>query len=388
MRITWANQVAADTLDIAPGDMVGQQCHQLWYKREVPCADCPVRKAMQSGEIQQTEVVGPDGSVWFVQGQAQRDSQGNIAGGLEVAVRKARKPQNRNSTKDGSVWAAVVESTGDAIFTTALDGTIEHWNPGAEQVYGYSAEEIIGRDIATLADGERKDELIEAVALAAQGERIQQFETVNLTKQNRQIHIALTMCPVMRPGGRVRSISVTARDVSENVALREELINLSLVDALTGLNNRRGFYHLASQQLKVARRTDNSALLIFADIDRMKWINDTLGHKAGDGALIEAADVLRDTFRESDILGRIGGDEFAVLAIEVDPAESEDILERLQNTVELRNAETARKYELALSLGIVTCHPDRNAALEDLMAEADERMYEHKRSKTHCRLPR
>lgn len=112
---------------------------------------------------------------------------------------------------------------------------------------------------------------------------------------------------------------VSLRDVTETVQMREELKRLSLNDVLTGLYNRRGFITLAEQQLKIAKDMAKNPILLFIDLDNMKLINDTLGHPEGDRALVEVSDVLRKTFRESDIIGRIGGDEFAVLAIE--PAE-------------------------------------------------------------------
>ncbi|KPK65468.1 MAG: hypothetical protein AMK73_02895 [Planctomycetes bacterium SM23_32] len=172
-----------------------------------------------------------------------------------------------------------------------------------------------------------------------------------------------------------------SRDITERVQRREELRALSLEDALTKVNNRRGFFHLAEQQLKVANRTGNTMLLFFLDVDGMKWINDNLGHKEGDLALIEAANVLREAFRESDIIGRVGGDEFAVLAIEASSEEADDIVARLQQRLDSRNAQSGRHYVLSLSVGITAYDPGAALPLDELMARADALMYEHKRAK-------
>jgi len=211
---------------------------------------------------------------------------------------------------------------------------------------------------------------------------VQQYETTNLTREGEPINVAFTMSPMLDEAGQVSGISVISRDITEHVKLREELINLSLVDALTGLNNRRGFFHLANQQFKIARRTQNGALLIFADVDNMKWINDSFGHKAGDRALIQTAETFRTAFRDSDIIGRIGGDEFAVLAIGAPPVNSRDILARLQRHLDGRNVGDAPGFQISLSVGVVECRPDEPIAFDDMLAEADARMYEHKRSKT------
>ena len=99
--------------------------------------------------------------------------------------------------------------------------------------------------------------------------------------------------------------------------LEEELLSLSITDPLTGLHNRRGFLSLAEQQLKLSDRNKRGMQLYFADLDGLKWINDTLGHEEGDKALIEAATVFKETFRTSDIIARLGGDEYAALAIDI-----------------------------------------------------------------------
>jgi PleD family two-component response regulator len=116
----------------------------------------------------------------------------------------------------------------------------------------------------------------------------------------------------------------------ERHRMQEQIRSLSLVDELTGLYNRRGFLTLASQQLKLAHRLKKRMLLVFADLDGMKRINDTLGHQEGDKALIEIAKILKETFRESDIIARLGGDEFVVLTLEKSVSSDDAITKRLQ----------------------------------------------------------
>ena len=171
---------------------------------------------------------------------------------------------------------------------------------------------------------------------------------------------------------------VISRDVTERIMRREKLRALTLEDPLTGVNNRRGFFHLADQQLKFANRTGSTLLLFFADVDDMKWINDHQGHKQGDLALIEAANVLREAFRDSDIIGRVGGDEFAVLALQAAGATAEDILARLEEGLTARNEQAGRQYQLTLSVGIAVYRPSAPVSLDELMAQADARMYEQK----------
>jgi diguanylate cyclase (GGDEF)-like protein len=160
--------------------------------------------------------------------------------------------------------------------------------------------------------------------------------------------------------------------------MEETLRALALIDDLTGLYNRRGFLALGQQQLKMADRTKRRMLLLFADFDDLKRINDTFGHPEGDRALIEVASVLRETFRESDIMARIAGDEFVVLAIETNGFPAEVLTTRLQENLEAHNARGGRHYKLSLSVGLARYDPERPCSIDELVARADRAMYERK----------
>ena len=165
---------------------------------------------------------------------------------------------------------------------------------------------------------------------------------------------------------------------AERRRVEKALRALLLVDDLTGLYNRRGFLTLSQQQLKTADRMKIRMALLFADFDHLKRINDTLGHPEGDLALIEIADVLKETFRESDIIARIGGDEFVVLAIETDGAGPEFLATRLQESLEARNARGDRRYRLSLSAGTACYDPEHPCSIDELLSRADRLMYKQK----------
>jgi two-component system cell cycle response regulator len=162
-----------------------------------------------------------------------------------------------------------------------------------------------------------------------------------------------------------------------------EVHALSLTDGLTGLYNRRGFVTLAEQHLKVARHSNRGLVLIYADLDRLKQINDTFGHQAGDEALMQAAESLERTFRASDILGRIGGDEFAALAIRGGDEGVQPILERLQKIAAEYNVAKPRPWKLSMSTGAMYFDPKQELSIEDMMKRADQAMYQQKRQRTH-----
>jgi diguanylate cyclase (GGDEF)-like protein len=163
--------------------------------------------------------------------------------------------------------------------------------------------------------------------------------------------------------------------------LEEELLSLSITDPLTGLHNRRGFLSLAEQQLKLSDRNMRGVQIYFADLDGLKWINDTLGHEEGDKALIEATAAFRDTFRSSDIIARMGGDEFAILAIDPENSNPEILLSRLQSQIDSYNNKENWKYRLSISVGCALYDPESPCSIDELMARADQLMYEQKKSK-------
>jgi diguanylate cyclase (GGDEF)-like protein len=170
-----------------------------------------------------------------------------------------------------------------------------------------------------------------------------------------------------------------ARCAVKQYMIGEELRNLALTDDLTGLYNRRGFFALASQQLKIARRNDRCALLFFADVDGLKQINDRFGHPEGDLAITRTAKILRETFRNSDIVARLGGDEFAVLANEASSDSQKDIWRRLKENLSMEGSRDPL-YSLSLSIGVARFDPRSAVTLSELLEYADQAMYEAKRT--------
>jgi two-component system cell cycle response regulator len=160
----------------------------------------------------------------------------------------------------------------------------------------------------------------------------------------------------------------------------EALLALSLTDELTGLHNRRRFFVVAEQCLKLAIRMKKRPLLLFIDLDDLKWINDHYGHNEGDQALIGLADILKKTFRESDIIARIGGDEFVVL-LESTDEKSETMITRLHENVKEYNAKRSQ-HILSISLGTAYFDPEYPISIDELLAKADALMYAQKRERS------
>ena len=182
-------------------------------------------------------------------------------------------------------------------------------------------------------------------------------------------------------GSQVGNWVLVIRDITEHKRAEEELAYMAIHDPLTGVPNRLGFFALAEQQLRMANRTNRGTMLLFADLDGLKQINDTFGHHEGDQALIAVASILTETFRESDIVARMGGDEFVILAMQADGADAEVLTTRLRNNLETYNENAGRRYKLSLSVGVAHYDPRQPCSLDELLTRADRLMYEQKQSK-------
>ena len=174
--------------------------------------------------------------------------------------------------------------------------------------------------------------------------------------------------------------------IVERKKAEEALRNLTLTDDLTGLYNRRGFFTLAEHYRKIARRSRREALVIYADMDGLKQINDNYGHNEGSQALVKTAEILRQSFRDSDVIARLGGDEFAVLVQDVPQKECGHILNRLRQSLKAYNDQNLLPYPLSLSIGAVRVSPDTSSSIEELVARADQAMYEEKHKKRKAEI--
>ena len=160
--------------------------------------------------------------------------------------------------------------------------------------------------------------------------------------------------------------------------METEIRDLSLRDELTGLRNLRGFQMLAEQALRVASRSQMPISVLFIDLDNLKDINDSLGHSTGSAFLVETADMIKRVFRESDVTGRIGGDEFAVVC-QCSKVAISIAAQRLEQACAERNAEAGRQFPFSFSIGYVTSDEYAHPSLKNLLAQADKAMYDEKK---------
>ncbi len=253
-------------------------------------------------------------------------------------------------------------------------------NPSLCELVGYTENELltsnfksithkddVGNDLANLyrlMQGEMPTCQVEKRYVSKSGEIVWVLNNVSLVREadDQPVHFIFQI-----------------QDITERKRAEAALQSLSLVDELTGLYNRRGFMAVTEQHLAAILRNDKLPVILYADLDGLKKINDTLGHHEGDHAIIRTAEILKETFRTSDIIARLGGDEFVVLAAIGKEESAESLTNRLQERFSAHNLQPNRPYDLSISVGVV--HFDGESSIQEVTARADRIMYEDKRRK-------
>ena len=261
------------------------------------------------------------------------------------------------------------------------DDRLIYTNPRLADMFGYTREELLELpSVLTLIAPEDRELVREKLRQRLSGE-IDAIEYIvrGLKKGGQTIALDVRSVRTMHDGK--PAVIGSMLDITDQKRLEEALHTLTLTDELTGLYNRRGFTTLAERHLELARRNHREMLLIFADIDGLKAINDTHGHAAGDQAVIQAARLLRTTYRSADIVARLGGDEFTVFPLEAGHHTADILLARLKQNLDRLNAAPGQPYRLTLSVGIGRFDPERCQTVQQLLAEADRELYERKRAR-------
>jgi diguanylate cyclase (GGDEF)-like protein/PAS domain S-box-containing protein len=289
--------------------------------------------------------------------------------------------------------AAIVESSDDAIFSKSTDGTILTWNRAAERLYGYRADEVVGRPVAILAPMDRAEEMDDILDRVADGQRIEHLETVRMRRDGTRVDVSITISPIHDASGRPVACSVIARDITDRKRAEAQIAFLAYHDKLTGLANRAKFEEVLGMALARARRNRLAVAVLYLDLDDFKRVNDSLGHIAGDELLRQVAARLTQASRETDAVARMGGDEFLILLPDLplrDPQPRTDphadataavaaVSSRIHDLMRRPFVLYDREVYVSASIGVSIFPVD---ALEGrhLLANADVAMYRSKRA--------
>ncbi len=271
--------------------------------------------------------------------------------------------------------ASIVEFSDQAILGLSPDLVVTSWNPGAERLYGYTAETAVGSSVLELLLPPHKTSGRSFLHRVAQGERVSGYETEVRLRDGRIIPISVAASPIVDLAGTIVGISSIAEDISERRALEERLHHQAFHDPLTNLANRALLKDRLAHALARQARTRGLLGVVLLDLDDFKAINDSLGHQAGDELLISVAERLRQCTRGADTLARLGGDEFAILLEDlIDPSEAVGVAERVVESLSAHFSFQGQTFPVTASLGIALAVTD-SATLDDIIRDADVAMY-------------
>lgn len=289
----------------------------------------------------------------------------------------------------------ILNAVGEGIFGLDTLNHITFVNPAALAMLGYEQHELVGEDLQKIvrtctSQGERCSENECPICAVSQDGLVRQGTDTFWRKNGVNFPVRYNSTPI-REDYELLGAVIAFADITERKKMEEKLRESAVTDDLTGLFNRRGFMTLADKLIKISIRDKTDLLLFYLDFDNMKWINDSLGHTVGDQALVEAATILRDTFRQADVVcrlggddvvGRLGGDEFVILCKDKSPPGNEEIiLSRLKENIERSNSKTSRLYPLSLSVGVGRHEHLAPCSIDELLRRADGAMYANKEEK-------
>lgn len=322
------------------------------------------------------------------------DAEGRVSAVCGIATDITDRKRAIRAIEDSEAkLRAIAETAYDGIIVIDDGGRISFWNAAAERMFGYPADEVIGRtlhDLITVGDDLlRFREKYKTFSKTGTGDGIGTVREFTARRRNGETFPVERTLAAFRHKGKWWAAG-TVRDITDRKQAQERLQELATTDGLTGLLNRRQFMDLSVQELRKSRRLGDPLSLLMIDADRFKDINDTYGHDVGDQVLTILASVGRETLRDMDIFGRVGGEEFAVLLPATDGQAAEAVAHRLRSAVEGAVVVTGRaNVRFTISIG-VTVATQRTEDLNALMREADRALYEAKRSgrnRVRSRLP-
>jgi diguanylate cyclase (GGDEF)-like protein/PAS domain S-box-containing protein len=371
-RTTFANRVMAEMLGYQPGEMLGKSMTEFWDPKVVGEREQGLQRR-RKGVSEQIEVPlrTKDGRrLWTLMATSpMHDPQGEYVGALamvtDITDRKAAELERAH-------LAAVVRSAAVAIAGMATDGVIQSWNDAATRLYGYTEAEALGQPGWRLLARNRSERRA-LLARAAAGEELDELEVEDLRKDGSTIEVSLTLSPIRDPQGRVIGVSRIARDNTWRKTMERELRYLAEHDWLTGLYNRRRLMSELERCLAYTRRYGRSGAVLAIDVDNFKLVNDSRGHDAGDKTLRSIAEALVQRTRDTDVVARVGCDEFALVLPEATEGEALQFASVIRSLVS-----SATRPPVTVSVGISLLTPDQELTADDALVAADIAQYEAK----------
>ncbi|HVS61514.1 MAG TPA: diguanylate cyclase [Gemmatimonadaceae bacterium] len=379
LNITFSQGAGLNLIGTSGSDQVGMTLYEVLKTRDPGFTPLAAHLRALQGELVRYQVDWHDRS-FETRVEPLRSADGHISGTVGIAIDITdRKTLYDALQKQNVYFASLFESAPEAIAILDQHDRIMRINGQFTALFGYTESEAVGEVIIDLIVPEEFAEEGESLCTKVGAGENMRAESLRRHKDGHTFWVSISATR-FSAGDEPGKVYAMYQDISARKRAEAEMKALLLVDELTDLPNRRAFITLSEQRLKLAIRMERDVVMIFIDVDHLKYINDTWGHLAGDRALIDTARVLKESCREADIIARLGGDEFVALMIVDSDQTAELVCERINARVESHNRETPQGYQLSLSVGATRTKAE-GTMLADLLAKADTALYEQKRGR-------
>jgi len=278
---------------------------------------------------------------------------------------------------------SILNNMPDVFYRTDMQGLVTLMSPSVKDALGYEPEEMMGKPLADFYCTPSDRETVLASLKEGQG-KARHVEAC-LTHKNGSGRWILTNAYIrMDEDKNPIGVEGIARDITERKEMEERLLKYARYDDLTQIYNRRVFYTEAEKQIEIAQRYDRAVAVLMMDLDYFKLVNDKYGHHAGDEVLKHFCDICKDSMRQTDFIGRTGGEEFAVFAPETDLEDALQLAERIcQNTSEKSLIVDGKEISYTVSVGVAILQATTDS-IDSLLSNADKALYEAKAAGRNC----
>lgn len=295
-----------------------------------------------------------------------------------IAIRNditLRKQMEEDIRKSEERYRLITENSLDLIATIDPDGNILYASPSHQTVLGMGQHPADGQIYELIHPDDREALETEIGQLAGKQKAVSMLEFRLQTGSGKVIFAESKISPILDEAGQIRKLLLVTRDVTERKKWEQQIYHLAYHDTLTDLPNRRLFMSKLAETIRTLGKQDKLAIF-FIDLDRFKYVNDKMGHDAGDYILLEAAQRIKQTLRSTDLIARLGGDEFAVMLPDVNDGEMvQSIAERIQQKLKQPiHVPGGEQFNISCSIGI-SIYPENGKNADDLLKRADTALY-------------